>query len=241
MALYHSPRVVLDGLESYLDAANTKSYPGTGTSFFDLTGKGNNGTLISSPEYVSDYNGGFSFLNNTSRRITVTTTGNMIVTPTSSFTISVIFEATELPFRQDGLDTHCAIYGRGATVGSQGIAVRQTNAGALDIFAGTRAVGLIAESFPINPNTVYNAVLTYSSSLQQLYVNGEFISSSDTSSGVSGTFDTGDWGIFNSAPAPAGNGVYATAKFYLGMFYSKVLTSDEVYQNFQAVRGRFNI
>ena len=32
MTLNHSPQIVTDGLVFYLDPANSKSYPGTGTS-----------------------------------------------------------------------------------------------------------------------------------------------------------------------------------------------------------------
>ena len=46
MGLAHSPRIVTDGLILALDAANTKSYPSSGGStWYDLSGKGNNGTL----------------------------------------------------------------------------------------------------------------------------------------------------------------------------------------------------
>lgn len=42
MAYFHSPRIVTDGLVLALDAANPKSYPGTGTTWFDLSGNGFN-------------------------------------------------------------------------------------------------------------------------------------------------------------------------------------------------------
>jgi hypothetical protein len=58
MALYHSPLVVTDGLVLYLDAANRKSYPGTGTTWYDLTGNGLNG-YINSGEFVSSSFGGY--------------------------------------------------------------------------------------------------------------------------------------------------------------------------------------
>jgi len=44
MALAHSPRIVTDGLVLALDAGNTKSYPGSGTTWSDLIGS-NNGTI----------------------------------------------------------------------------------------------------------------------------------------------------------------------------------------------------
>ena len=45
MTIKHSPRIVTDGLVVHYDAANTKSYPGSGTAWKDLSGKGNNGTI----------------------------------------------------------------------------------------------------------------------------------------------------------------------------------------------------
>lgn len=58
MALSHSPRIATDGLILYLDAANTRSYPGSGTTWFDLSGFGNNHTLVNSPTFSS---GTFTF------------------------------------------------------------------------------------------------------------------------------------------------------------------------------------
>lgn len=52
MGLAHSPRIVTDGLVLCLDAANQKSYPGTGTAWTDLSGNGNNGALINGAEPV---------------------------------------------------------------------------------------------------------------------------------------------------------------------------------------------
>ncbi len=61
MSLHHSPRIVTDGLVLYLDAANPKSYPGTGTSWYDLSGNGNNGTLVNGIGYDSNNRGSMVF------------------------------------------------------------------------------------------------------------------------------------------------------------------------------------
>ena len=45
MAVRYNPRTVIDGLVLALDAGNTKSYPGSGTTWTDLSGHGNDGTL----------------------------------------------------------------------------------------------------------------------------------------------------------------------------------------------------
>ena len=45
MGIGYNTSVVRDGLVLYLDAANSKSYPGSGTTWFDLTGNNNNAIL----------------------------------------------------------------------------------------------------------------------------------------------------------------------------------------------------
>ena len=61
MAIKHSPRIVTDGLVAHYDAANTKSYPGSGTAWKDLSGKANNGTIYHSPSFSNDNAGKFNF------------------------------------------------------------------------------------------------------------------------------------------------------------------------------------
>jgi len=40
--MYTGPNIITDGLVLHLDAANTKSYPGSGNTWYDLSGNGNN-------------------------------------------------------------------------------------------------------------------------------------------------------------------------------------------------------
>jgi hypothetical protein len=61
MAIAYNTSVVRDGLVLYLDAANPKSYPGTGTTWFDLTANGNNGTINNSPIFSTTNKGYFTF------------------------------------------------------------------------------------------------------------------------------------------------------------------------------------
>jgi hypothetical protein len=63
MAVYAGPDIVENGLVLHLDAANPRSYPGTGTGWFDLSGLGNNGTLINGVSYNTSNNGIFTFDN----------------------------------------------------------------------------------------------------------------------------------------------------------------------------------
>lgn len=53
MGLAHSPRIVTNGLCVCIDPANIKSYPGTGTTVNDLSGKGNHFSLQNASAYIS--------------------------------------------------------------------------------------------------------------------------------------------------------------------------------------------
>jgi hypothetical protein len=53
--------LVTDGLVLNLDAGDPRSYPGSGTSWTDLSGNGNTGTLTNGPTY-NNANGGTLFL-----------------------------------------------------------------------------------------------------------------------------------------------------------------------------------
>jgi len=57
MSTKYSPKIITNGLVLSLDAANNKSYPRSGTTWTDLSGNNNNGTLTNGPTF-SSVNGG---------------------------------------------------------------------------------------------------------------------------------------------------------------------------------------
>ena len=61
MAFRYSPKIVTDGLVLALDAANHKSYPGSGTAINDLTANNTNGTLTNGPTFNSGNAGSIEF------------------------------------------------------------------------------------------------------------------------------------------------------------------------------------
>jgi len=60
MAISYNPRIVTDGLVLCLDAGNTKSYPGSGSTWNSLVGSGI-GTLTNGPTYSSSNGGSIAF------------------------------------------------------------------------------------------------------------------------------------------------------------------------------------
>jgi hypothetical protein len=57
MGIFRGPNIVRDGLVLQLDAANTKSYPAAGSTWYDLSGNGNDHTITNSPTFS---NGAFT-------------------------------------------------------------------------------------------------------------------------------------------------------------------------------------
>ena len=57
MAFYNSPRIITDNLVACWDAANSKSYPGSGTTWVDISGKGHNAT-VTGATFISTLNSG---------------------------------------------------------------------------------------------------------------------------------------------------------------------------------------
>jgi hypothetical protein len=76
MAVGYNPRIVTDGLVLALDAGNTKSYPGSGTTWYDLSGKEHNftATTIST---VSDATAGTVYDHDNSTVATLNITPNI--------------------------------------------------------------------------------------------------------------------------------------------------------------------
>ena len=59
--MYTGPNIITNGLVLSLDAANRKSYPGSGTTWRDLSGNNNTGTLASGSAFSSANGGSIVF------------------------------------------------------------------------------------------------------------------------------------------------------------------------------------
>jgi len=58
---YANGKIVTDGLVLCLNAADKNSYPGSGTTWTDISGNGNSGTLTNGPTYSTDSGGAITF------------------------------------------------------------------------------------------------------------------------------------------------------------------------------------
>ena len=116
MGLTHSPRIVTDGLVLCLDAANSRSYPKTGTTWTDLKG-GNNGTLnnMDASNFSTD-NGGTLTFDGTNEAVRFSTYTQPQYTTTTDFTWCIWFMS--LAASSNNIVMGNRYYGTGSGTGS---------------------------------------------------------------------------------------------------------------------------
>ena len=105
-----SPDIVTNGLVLCLDAADKRSYPGTGTTWFDRSGGGSNGTLVNGVGYNSGNGGSLVFNGVNNRGVEITGTNLSLNQMTiSSWNYSTNYEQTGFMFEKDGVFTEIGI------------------------------------------------------------------------------------------------------------------------------------
>lgn len=97
MSLGHGSSIVRSGLVLHLDAANRKSYSGSGTTWSDLSSNLNNVTLVNGPTYSSTNAGLISF-DGTNDYAEVTARNTVLeFQPSQPFTQYVWFRTSSIP------------------------------------------------------------------------------------------------------------------------------------------------
>ena len=228
MGLAHGaqePLGVRDGLVLYLDAANARSYPRSGTTWFDRSGNGNNGTLVNGVGYSSANLGSLSFdgVDDYVSSFPVQISGN------GSKSISCFFKINTTT--RTGL---C-----GTRNGGDGwvLCVNRNSPGNLTYFHTTGDTLEIAAG--ISTNTWYNACVTYdvSTAIATLYLNGIRIGSPATS------FTTIISSSFNGVVGAEDVGISSKLNGNIPQvsIYNRALSAAEIQQNYNALKGRFSI
>ena len=238
MAVGYNPRIVTDGLVLALDAGNTKSYPGSGTSIIDLTGSGENGTMTNMDASNHNSDGYFTF-DGTDEYFTVTKSNFF-----TSYSQQITMEAwVYIPSSATWTNGYYGnIFTRGYYDGSHGLWRTSTN-NRISFYCRQAVTYAAVESFvDISRDTWYHLVGVWNAGTK-LYVNGELVDSDSAAftgateySGSGGSFEIGR----NTAAGGSG-GNYFEGRQAAHKIYDRELTASEIQQNFNALRGRFGI
>jgi len=231
MALAHSPAIITQNLVLCLDAANSKSYPGSGTTWTDLSGNGNTGTLTNGPTFNSANFGSIVF-DGTNDYVDC---GNSAVFNQSggkSFTITCWAKFNSTPA------AHNPVFNKAATNGTFEYTLGLSSSGSVQWLTSSNGTSYINRDVGETISTgiwYYYAVgFNFNSQVSFASVNGKQI------------YTAAQTGIFNGSrafeigrhndPTTTMNGNIAQVSIY-----NRALTAAEIQQNFNALRSRFSI
>jgi hypothetical protein len=219
MAFNRGPKIVTNGLVLALDAASRNSYPGSGTTWTDLSGNNNNGTLVNSPTFDSGNGGSIAFNGSTNY-----VSGSL--STINTWTMSVWYLSKNI----SSALVYYPFSGAALTGLGFGGTFDANTQNKWFFFDGTNIFSNSNTSVVIN--TWYNLVVTKTSTSYNLYTNGN-LSISGTgldlsySQYVLGARADGVWYV---------NGNVAQASMY-----NRVLSATEIAQNYNATKSRFNL
>jgi len=240
MAIYkNTPPIVTSGLVTYLDAANRQSYVSGSTTWNDLSGNNNNGSLINGPAF-SNVDGGVITFDGVNDYII---TSSSLLNITTSITLETWLKSTALAN---------TLHGEG--VNSKGVS-SDNNSGVYEtLLVRSGSVNTpffrirIGSSTPVyNPNTpivlnqIYHFVSTYDGSTMRIFINGI---ESGTGLSQTGTIQANTQQLTTGVrflQRLGGNDSFFSGNIFVNRIYNRALSSTEIQQNYNATKTRFNL
>ena len=216
----YGPRVITDGLRVCLDAANIKSYPGTGTLWTDISRTGNNGTLTNGPTFNSQ-NGGSIVFDGTNDRVLM----SAAIDTNSSFSLE--FWA----LRTSDANAGTLISGNGP---NSYFVIRMLSSAVSLVKSFVVELGNFGASSATVSNTINHVIVTRSGTTYTCYTNGIFRGTLT----INQTYSTASpaLGIYDDA-----NNEPFSGRIYKFAHYNRALSALEVLQNYNATKGRFKL
>jgi hypothetical protein len=232
----NGPKIVTDGLVLCLDASDGNSYPGSGTTWYDVSGNNNNSTLTNGPTYNSANNG----------TIVLDGSNDTILAPSCNSLGGLSEQALEIWVKTPGLGSGkniggliCPDYGQISFITGDGNVlyyIYNTDNG----YPGTYIVYDYTSGVNIFDNRWHHIVCTRGINGYNIYVDGV-----SKKSGAGG----GTWSgstIWSSMDIQIGNNpndAYHNLYGSIGLarIYKKYFSQADVLQNYNATKSRFNL
>lgn len=231
MAFHYSPKIITNGLITYLDAANTKSYISGDTTWIDLSKNDKNGTLVNGTTFNSNNLGSLTFdgLND------YVSVPKAVVTNT--FTINAWINPSGVS--QTGSTGYLGIVNK--FNGYNGQRNRFLLQSGFNLLYFQAAIGAVTYDIPSdNFSSIFNqnsmVTVVYNGSDFRFYVNG--VSVMATPFPVSGNLDSGSLNAIIGWGATSVD-YFFNGKIYLYQVYNTALSANDVLQNYNALKGRY--
>jgi hypothetical protein len=225
MALQHSPSIVTSGLILCLDAPNPRSYPGSGTTWYDVSGNQILATLVNSPTMGS-------------QGVTLNGTNNYVTIAFNS-----LFNFTSNPFTvlawNNTISTD-TVYNGIITADLAGDSTWKILKDIGNSYYASRSGSTILPFDNYTPGKFHCYAYTKSGTTMINYMDGAQVNS--TSSATDPTSFSNNLALGSYRLNDAIAGIYLTNQT-IGqiLLYNKVLSASEITQNFNALRGRYGV
>lgn len=237
MSLGHGASVVRDGLVLHLDAANVKSYPGSGTTWSDVSGNGNNATLINGVGYNTADNGYMTFDG----------VDDFVELPYDSYWNQNVFGTAtnfsiECWYKPNLFKNWDTLIEKSQSPGwysrPEGPAIWTNASGFQGVFSSgvdSNPTGsYVILSYPTTTLKWYHVCFTGDGTTLRLYVDG-------IQRGT-GLVSSRTVAVFNGNAGPRlGRRSYMNGQMSSSSFYTRALTAAEIRQNFEATRSRYGV
>lgn len=253
-----SPGIVTDGLVLHLDAGNYQSYPIAGTTLYDLSGRGNNGTLTNGPTYVRDGGGAIDF-DSTNDYLEVSTRNTDLefqpLQPYSVFCWCYNLSSASTGSIISNMSNSSPFQGWDLWVNNSSTIAAHL----ISSWSGNAVKVLVSFDYSSNSNKwiyvgyTYNGTSpsnsTASLNSMNFYLNSKLLTSGKAVETGDGFDTTSEIITYNTSQRLRITGRWASGARASGIpltmsntqIYNRELSEPEIAQNFNATRARFNI
>ena len=231
MAFQYSPKIVTNGLVAALDAANKKSYPGSGTTWTDLSGNGKDGTLVNGASFQTT-NGGSIAFDGVNDRVDLYASNQLIGNQYA--TLEVWMKSSSTGAGQGWYANFL-----GTRVG-QNMSINRYSTTNTAVFLTDFTSGnhITVGSINVFDQNWHHIVGVNNFGICSLYVDGTLDRVTSTKSG--------QYIDLNAEVMAIGNDPNNTTRRFYGevsvaRIYNRALTADDVLQNYNATKDRFGL
>ena len=217
--------IVQSGLVLNLDASRSSSYTGTGTTWTDISGNSNNGTLVNGPIFGTASGGVITF-DGVNDYVDLGTKSSL-APGTSDFTISFWINPNN--------------WGSLSSTSYSPIFVTLVNGG---LWIGKNAANFVLRTSYIADDVQYSVLPTVNQwtmvtvnrvgNIAKIYYNGSVVASAT----VTRNYVSGNSYLANDIPS---NGNFSNIKLSTFSYYNRGLSELEITQNFNSTKGRFGL
>lgn len=228
MASIIGSRIVRNGLTLHLDAAQRTSYSGSGTAWNDLSGNRNNGTLTNGPTF-SSINGGSIVFDGINDYVNVTHASS----PITNLSYEIMCRIDSIP----ASSTFRLIWQKSSDWNDPTGISLQMIYGMLRFSYGASWIGSVTVDLSLLTAGNWHHIVgtvpsTSAGTTARLYLNGVQVA---TGTNTSTPITTSPLTI------GAGSGPYFLGLISMFRCYNRELTAAEISQNFNALRGRYEL